>query len=146
MRCSTNADASLPFLKKPLPELKNTFFYIFVISIRCFAFAGIEDIDFTPDIELYNKVCVAPKNKLLVIRCNVCGKWKNIAVKSIGETSDHILLMYHTKKSQKIIRGAFFFYYVKDTIDIRKSVVIRPHKKNAKQHTTNLNKYHIDSK
>lgn len=126
MRYSTNAGALFPSLKKPLNGLKNIFLIILGINILCIA--GIEDIDFTPNTELYNKVYVAPKNKLLVIRCNVCGKWRNIAVKSIGETSDHILLVYNSKKSQKVIRSAFFFYYVKDTIDIRKCVMIKPRK------------------
>lgn len=121
-----NADTLLNSLKKQSNELKSIFLIILGIKLLCFA--GIEDIDFTPNIEHYNKAYVAPKNKLLVIRCNVCGKWRNIAVKSIGETSDHILLVYNSKKSQKIIRSAFFYYYVKDTIDIRKCVILKPRK------------------
>lgn len=121
-----NAASLFPSLKKLWNGLKNTFLSILGINLLCFA--GIEDIDFTPGTEHYNKVHIAPKNKLLVIRCNVCGKWRNIAVKSIGETSDHILLVYNSKKSQKIIRSAFFYYYVKDTIDIRKCVILKPRK------------------
>lgn len=121
-----NAASLFPSLKKLWNGLKNIFLSILGINLLCFA--GIEDIDFTPNTKLYNKVYVAPKNKLLVIRCNVCGKWRNIAVKSIGETSDHILLVYNSKKSQKVIRSAFFFYYVKDTVDIRKCVILKPRK------------------
>jgi hypothetical protein len=94
--------------------------------ISILSFAGIEDIDFTPDLEGYNKTFIAPENKLLVIRCNFCGKWKTIAVKGIGETSDHILLIHNLKPPKKIIRGTFFFYYVKDTIDIRRCIILIP--------------------
>jgi hypothetical protein len=99
---------------------------VMINALICVCFAGVEDIDYTPDLCYYNKVYTAPKNKLLIIRCNYCGKWKNIAVKALGETSDHILLIYHTNKSQQIIRGAFFYYYVKDTVDFKRCLIIKP--------------------